>query len=144
MGFWGPRPFENDIAADFSYDLESSSDWLIIEQVLGEAAGSSRPSDIDEDCMAYAACEVVAMAIGHPTQDYSWTHAARAFVARMPTPTSELVALAQATIDLICCDGSNLFELWDETDATAWSRAVSEVADALRSVPGGSLASPAQ
>jgi hypothetical protein len=113
MGAWSAEPFGNDTAADWAYDLEDHVDWGVVSEALHVAADSDPSSlDADDAAVAVAAAEVVARGLGR-IETPAFSEHVEAFVARVPAPTSEIVALAHSALSIAASDAGELAELWE-------------------------------
>jgi hypothetical protein len=113
MGAWGEGSFENDDAADWVYELEQMEGMEGVAAVL-EKAGEGGYLESPDACIALAAAEAVAAALGEPSATLppevaAWAEGHRDSVDR------ELAVLALTVVDRIGAD-SELKELWEETD----------------------------
>ncbi len=122
MGAWGHRPFDNDDAADWVWELESAEDDRVLEATLRVVAHASADAYVesDEAARAVAAAELVAAALdgdrgeliaGGPYAEgaLAWTEKNGGRVR------GELVPLA-----LRARDESEARDLWDEAGADEW------------------------
>ena len=124
MGAWGPGPFENDDACDWSYQLLDGGGVEVLSSTLDVAPGTTAP-EADE---AVAAIAVVVASQG-VSVDLSpdvagWLNAAdrHAFVLLAPR--------AITAIDALLAD-SELAELWGESGDSIWQDQLREWRDAL-------------
>ena len=70
MGTWGPGPFENDAAAAFLDELQSSPSRFVAKALGGIVeTAPGQPIDVDAGGAGWAACELVALAFGHGDSD---------------------------------------------------------------------------
>lgn len=62
MSFWGPRPYENDDAADWLSELENDPCLELVQEALLEVVDAADVGyvEIPECCIAVAAAEVLA------------------------------------------------------------------------------------
>lgn len=122
MGTWSGQPFGNDLAADWSFELNDTNDWLIVRSAL--RAADRAPGDLhaDDALIGIAAAEVVAHGLGHPTQSDAYTDSASAFVQRAGQPDTELVTLARQAL-MASTASSELRELWNGKDLEEWEQA---------------------
>jgi len=133
MGAWSAEPFGNDSALDWAFELEGSSDWDVVADALTEAANTDGRMDSDVATAAIAAAEVVARGLGRPTQDEDAPEDVLEFVARVATPTPELVELAMLGLNAASGPDSELSLLWNEDgEQSEWSQANARIATALR------------
>ncbi|WP_058624887.1 DUF4259 domain-containing protein [Microbacterium testaceum] len=111
MGTWSARPFGNDSAADWAYELDEASDWGVVSDALRVAA-EAVPSDLDSDdaVTAIAAAEVVARGLGRVPESAG---SVDAFVARVSAPPPEMVALAVSALAVAASAEGELADLWE-------------------------------
>ena len=123
MGAWSHESFGNDTAADWSYGLAECKDMAYIEAALDAVLSESDYLDSDIGSEAVAAIEVIAKMLGKGTQADAYTESADIWVAAIKeTPSADLRAKAARAIDRITGDGSELAELWRDSDDTdRWS-----------------------
>ena len=129
MGAWGPGSFENDSACDWLSDFLAGED----DQPLYAALDAALEGE-DEDLelgntwageQALAAAEVVAALIGRPAANappelLGWARQAEG------EQDPELAGLAARAVRRVR-DGSELRELWQEGDDTAWLAVVDDL-----------------
>lgn len=119
MGTWSCEPFGNDTACDWAYDLEEGPrDFSFVEATLKRAA-DSEPSDLDADAAdeAMAAAETVAKALGRGTRTDAYTERVDRWVAALTVrPDASLIATARQALERIVSPGSELRELWEDSD----------------------------
>lgn len=131
MGAWGFRPFENDDACDWLYELEKSSDISVISAAFHHIINNASDYLEAPDCAnAIAAAEITAALRGHPLM--SLPDNAREWVeAHHLLDASNLVPSALAAIQRIRTD-SELKELWDESDeAPEWYKTLDDLNNRL-------------
>ena len=112
MGAWDVGQFSNDTALDFADEIKTFAE---VRKVLEDDSKFAPDLDADEACIALAACEMLATAIGRPPED----------LPDMTTFDAEEVtsALLQTAVGLIAHIRSNseLADLWAEADENdAW------------------------
>jgi len=130
MGAWDAKPFGNDSAADWAWELDESSDWSLVSETLDLALSGSY-IDEDDATLSIAAAEVVAHGLGKPIQSDAYTESVAKFVARVPAPTRELVEKARDALAAATGPQSGLTELWSESGEADWSQANAELLAAL-------------
>ena len=133
MGAWGVLAFDNDTANDWAYELESSRDLSLIDSALArvEASGNNY-LDADAASEALAACEVLARLKGKPGYSNAYTEKVDAWVENHAgEPPTALVARAEAVIDRILGENSELRDLWADSDIDAWKRSVDDLRQRL-------------
>lgn len=72
MGAWGTGNFENDDALDWVDDLEECEDASAVRSALTTVTGWPAAEQLEsiDCCVALAAAEMVAAALGHPSVDF--------------------------------------------------------------------------
>ena len=115
MGSWGTGPFHNDDAADFAADLDDLDGpgrAAAIHDALSEAAEENVYLDASVGAIAIAAAALVATPRpgGDPVDP--------TYGPKQPVPTlpGNLDTLAIQALDRVLADGSELREVWDESD----------------------------
>lgn len=132
MGAWSAEPFGNDMAGDWSWELDDANSWDAVAAVF-DAYLSADDSDEETGWIIVAAAETVAHGLGRPTQDDEYTESVAAYVARVGSPPDELVIRARTALDKVSAEGSLLAELWADSDETdAWRSAIAAIERALR------------
>jgi hypothetical protein len=129
MGAWGVLAFDNDTANDWAYDLEDVDDLSLAEGAFDqvEQAGGEY-LDADAACEALAACEVVARLEGRPGYTNTYTEKVDQWVEAHPmVPPVEVVTRANAVIDRILGENSELRELWQDAGEEEWLQAVADL-----------------
>jgi hypothetical protein len=134
MGAWGTGPFDNDTACDWSYGLEESTDFSLIEEtlskVLSVGAGELEASDAEE---ALAALETLAKLLGRGGQKDSYTEAVDKWVKGIKIkPSSELLQKGLATLERIQSPPSELLELWEEDKE--WKESLADLKKRLQEI----------
>lgn len=127
MGAWSGEPFGNDIAADWSWELDDATDWDVVRGALINTI-DQEPGELDADSatIAIAAAEVVAHGLGHPTQTDAYTESVEQFVERVhPVPPS-LRQLAVDALSVATHSDGELATLWAD-DSAGWANHVSEL-----------------
>lgn len=134
MGAWGHQAFDNDMANDWAYGLEETDDLSLVESAFAELEQGADDEGLDSDlaCNALAACEVLARLRGKPGYD-AYTEKVDDWVKAHPiVPPPALIATANAAIDRVLADDSELRELWDESDeGDVWRKSVEELRSRL-------------
>lgn len=127
MGAWGTGVYDNDDAADWSADL--ASDGLSAIQVALAGVAEAGYIEAPDGAMAIAAADVVARLQSGGGERSSYCAEVVSWVDQNPLrPTAELVATARAAIGWVRGDGSELAELWAESDELdAWHAILDEV-----------------
>ncbi|MGW7088448.1 DUF4259 domain-containing protein [Streptomyces sp. NPDC054871] len=130
MGTWDFGPFDNDTAADFCGDLDDApaEDRLgLVHAALDDAVGDGGALDADVAETAVAAAALVAAQCpgGEPVDP----------VYGPEQPIPDLLSLrepARQALGRVVSDGSELLELWDESDGQPWRRSVEALRRVLR------------
>lgn len=135
MGTWSCESFGNDSACDWAYDLEEGPrDFSFVEKTLSRAMAQD-PADIDADTAveAIAAAETLAKALGRGTRTDAYTERVDRWVAALTVrPDESLIATARHALSKIVAPGSELRELWEESDEfEEWQSAVRRLRSAL-------------
>jgi Domain of unknown function (DUF4259) len=134
MGAWSHEPFGNDAACDWAYGLDDVGDLSLIEAALAavieDDADFLEASTAEE---AIAAAETLAHVLGRGTQKDAYTEKAMAWAKALgETPSPALRNKARQALQRILADGSELRDLWQESDAFAeWERSVRALQSAL-------------
>lgn len=134
MGAWSHEPFGNDVACDWVYGLEESTDLSYIQRTLEQAlAGEEGYLEADEGQEAVAALEVLGKLHGRSTQSDSYTEVVDDWVEQNPQEVPEsLMALALRVFGVLTSDDSELMELWAADPA--WKNNLDEIRDNLTSL----------
>lgn len=124
MGAWGPGPFENDDACDWSYQLLDGGGVEIISSALDVEPGAEAP----EAAEAVAAIALVVasrgLSVDLSADVAGWLEAAD----RQAVLT--LAPRAVTAIDALLTD-SELAELWGESGESIWEDQLREWREAL-------------
>lgn len=134
MGAWGVLAFDNDDANDWAYDLEQADDLALVESAFAAVEEAEDYLEATDASNALAACEVLARLNGKPGYTNPYTEKVDAWVAAHPlTPPAGLLKRADAAIDRILGENSELKDLWSESDENAnWVASVEELRRRLR------------
>lgn len=114
MGAWDNGNFGNDDAMDFVFDATSKE--AISDAILAiSKAPQGEYLDSTDCCIALAAIEYIAAALGNPSADFP--EEAKEWVSENKSALSETGMISQANnaIDKIKTN-SELKEFWEETD----------------------------
>lgn len=138
MGAWGEGAFDNDIAADWSWEFENAdlaAGLRLITNALSAATQADAAAaylDADDGTRAVAAAELVASVNGQPIAESSYNQTARQWITRVhPTSDPSLTNLARQAVSGVTTENSELAQLWDETGSSAWRSTMSELLDKL-------------
>jgi hypothetical protein len=134
MGAWGALAFDNDQACDWAAGLADVDDLSLVEAAFAAVENADDGYvDAHEACDALAACEVLARLRGHPGYENAYTRDVDAWVAsHRIAPLSAILTRAEAVIDRVLAEDSELRELWDEGDGTEWRQAAADLRRRLR------------
>lgn len=130
MGTWSVDAFGNDDAADWAYGLEEAENLEPIEEALNAVLDvGDAYLEAPEGAVALAAVEVLARLAGNPGEKTPYTEAVDKWVeSTTAKPTAALMVKAQAAINRILAENSELNELWKDTDDyDAWLASVSDL-----------------
>ena len=117
IGAWGVLAFDDDDGNDWEYGLEEADDLSVIESAFDTEGGAEDYLEAPEASNALAACEVLARLSGKPGNKSSYTQKADEWVAAHPqTLSAVLLNRANAVIDRILGENSELKELWADSD----------------------------
>jgi len=133
-GAWDMGPFDNDDALDWVYELESSSDLLVVRAALNAVANEDSYIESSTGSAAVAAAEVVAALLGEahpqlPPEVMSWVD------GRSLSKGSELVELARKAIAGVQdSTKSELAQLWSESPEllAEWQSGLSDLDQRLQ------------
>jgi hypothetical protein len=134
MGAWSADAFGNDTACDWSHGLEKVDDLRFVQQAF-EAVLDADEEYLDADAAseALAACEVIARLKGNWGVRNPYTETVDQWVASHKIkPPEDLIQTALAVIDRVRAPQSELLELWEEGDPSAWHAAVDELRERVR------------
>ncbi|MBL8797030.1 MAG: DUF4259 domain-containing protein [Planctomycetia bacterium] len=134
MGAWGVRAFDNDTANDWAYGLDEVRDLSLVEAAFAalEAVGADFLEQ-DVGAHALAACEVLARLLGNPGYQDAYTEKVDQWVAAHPLkPSPKLLARAEAALDRVLGNESELREEWQDVGEDEWRQAVEELRQRLR------------
>jgi hypothetical protein len=133
MGTWAEDAFDNDDAADWSWQFDGAdeaSGLRLIEDALKQAAeaGAARYLEIDVEARAIAAAALVAHLAGQPLRETPYNEDALGWAARVsPHVRPALVGLARQAVARVTGPESELAELWDEAESS-WRTSMTELA----------------
>jgi hypothetical protein len=132
MGAWGSGPFENDAAVDFLSEFEVAPVRVIKKLLRGLAELPDGESlDVDDGWAGWAACELVALALGR-VGERAVPRPILALAARIG-PKEELRNLAAHTLPRIAArETSEVAGLWHEgADGARFDALMAELRDRL-------------
>jgi hypothetical protein len=118
MGAWSHEPFGNDTANDWAYGLEDAQDLSLIEAAF-DAVNSNDGEYLDASVAeeAVAAAETLAHLLGRGAQMDSYTEKVQRWAKSVSArPNPALKNKARQALQRVLADGSELRELWEETE----------------------------
>lgn len=127
MGTWAVDAFGNDDAADWLRELQEADDLgPVVEAIQAVTSVGEDELEAPESAVALAAIEVLARLGGSTGERDAHTEAIDKWMERTrAVPTPEILASAEAAIDRILGEDSELRELWEDSDDyEAWVRSV--------------------
>lgn len=117
MGTWALHSFGNDDAGDLVGDLVEGTDLSPVEEAIERVQNTSGYLEAPEAQQGVAACEVVALVLGHSSAASQAEEELTAWVARVkPSLGAGVVSQAVQVIDRVLAPDSELRELWEESD----------------------------
>jgi hypothetical protein len=134
MGAWGVLAFDNDDANDWAHGLDEAEDLSLVESAFQAVEDAGEYLEAPDASNALAACEVLARLNGKPGYKNSYTEKVDQWVAAHPLSASPaLLKQADAVIDRILDENSELKELWSDSDEyETWFKSVQELRQRLR------------
>jgi hypothetical protein len=117
MGTWALHSFGNDDAGDLVGDLVEGNDLSPVQEALDRVQSTAGYLEAPEAQQGIAACEVVALVLGHSSAASQAEEELTAWVARIkPSVDAGVVSQAVQVVDRVLAPGSELRELWEESD----------------------------
>jgi ankyrin repeat protein len=113
MGAWNTKPFGNDTACDWLYQLVSATDFTVLESAINRVLRSETPEDSDACEKAIAAAAVVAASRRNPIRGLP-SEAKQWLKEHGLVASNSLVGTAVRAVGLIK-ERSELRELWWES-----------------------------
>jgi hypothetical protein len=134
MGAWGVLAFDNDDANDWAYGLEETDDLSLVGSAFDTVEQAEDYLEAPDASNALAACEVLARLNGNPGYTNAYTEKVDEWVAAHPqTPPAALLERADAVIDRILGENSELKDLWADTDHNGnWLASVEDLRRRMR------------
>jgi hypothetical protein len=121
MGTWSTHAFGNDEAADFAIELSESRDLKLIESALENVIAAEEYLEAPEADRGIAAAAALALANGQQIPGDPDEAITTWLNSQSAEPSASLLTKAQAAIDRVLADNSELAELWAESDEyEAW------------------------
>jgi hypothetical protein len=117
MGTWAIDSFGNDDAADWLCDLTEQGDLGFVLETIARVLATDGYLEAPEAARALAAIEVVAAAMGRPTESAQGQGDLMAWITKVkPVVDPLLISKATQAIDRILAPESELRELWEEVE----------------------------
>lgn len=117
MGTWDLDSFANDDASDFVDDLVEGTGLGPVREAMERVQSTTGYLEASEAQQGLAACEVVALVLGHASEASEEEEELITWVARVkPTVNAALIAEAVQVVDRVLAPDSELRELWEESD----------------------------
>ena len=117
MGTWAIDSFGNDDAADWLCDLTEQGDLGFVLETIARVLATDGYLEAPEAARALAAIEVVAAAMGRPTESAHGEGDLMAWITKVkPVVDPLLISKATQAIDRILAPESELRELWEEVE----------------------------
>lgn len=136
MGAWGHGPFEDDGALDFVWEIEEAENP---KEVITEALDSAVESDYletDEANAVIVSAAYIDSAVNgtkYTTDKMSEPYEVDSFPTRFPDlDLSDLKSKAVTALEKVIAEGSELKELWDESEEPAWQQGIEDMIKRLR------------
>ena len=131
MGAWGHRPFEDDAALDFVWDIEEAENPKdIITEALTNAV-EAEYLEYDEANAAIVSAAYIDSAVNgtkYTTPEMSEPYEVDTFSTRFPElDLSDLKIKAVAALEKVIGEDSELKELWEESEEPAWQQGIEEM-----------------
>lgn len=134
MGAWAEDTFGNDTACDWVGSFLDDPGLPAVKSAIDTVLESDDYLDSDEACDCLAACEVLARLQGKWGLRNSYSEDLDAWIEANPQPVpDDLKAAADAAIERILGEDSELPELWDEEGRNeAWHSAIDDLRARIR------------
>ena len=117
MGTWALHSFGNDDAGDLVGDLVEATNLSPVQEAIERVQNTAGYLEAPEAQQGIAACEVVALVLGHPSAASQAEEELTAWVARVkPSLGAGVVSQAVQVVDRVLAPDSELRELWEESD----------------------------
>lgn len=131
MGAWGHGPFEDDAALDFVWDIEEAENPKdIIIEALSRAV-EAEYLEADEANAAIVSAAYIDSAVNgtkYTTPKMSEPYEVDTFPTRFPElDLSDVKSKAIAALEKVIGEGSELKELWEESEEPAWQNGIEEM-----------------
>ncbi|MBD8898986.1 DUF4259 domain-containing protein [Rhodanobacter sp. DHG33] len=117
MGTWALHSFANDDAGDLIGNLVEGADLSPVKDAIERVQDTAGYLEAPEAQQGIAACEVVALVLGHASAASQSEEELTAWVTRVkPCVDVAVVTQAVQVIDRVLAPDSELRELWEESD----------------------------
>ncbi len=136
MGLWGVDPFDNDTACDWASDLHRADGLKTVCAAIDAVLASAGP-ELDSTLAweALAACEVIARLKGNWGEQNAYTRDTDDWVKAHPiTPGEDLIERANAAIDRVVAEDSELYDNWEGDED--WLDSVASLRRRVSAAPG--------
>jgi len=122
VGTWALHSFANDDASDLIGDLVDGTGLSPVQEAIERVQSTDGYLEAPEAQQGIAACEVVALVLGHASTASQAEEELTAWVARVkPSVDAVIVSRAVQVVDRVLAPDSELRELWEESDEfNAW------------------------
>ncbi|MFK3775164.1 DUF4259 domain-containing protein [Pseudomonas sp. NPDC089406] len=132
MGTWSIHAFGNDEASDFAAELSEVGDFELIQSALEDVIAADEYLEAPEADRGVAAAAVLALLNGQEVPGDT-DEAVTDWVKRqLAKPSSVMLSQAQAVIDRVLSEHSELAELWSESDEyEAWQKGLRHIQASL-------------
>lgn len=140
MGTWAIGPFGNDFAQDWAEDLQESKDLYFIEDTLNNVLQAETTEYLEAPFGAEALAAVETWARlqgkgGAQDEDSAavdeWVGAVQ---AKLGKPRADIADKARRVLSLVLSDGSELREMWQDSEHYAqWHASVADLQRRLSS-----------
>src|SRR5690348_617756 len=117
MGTWALHSFANDDAGDLVGGIVEGTDLARVREAIERVQSTAGYLEAPEAQRGIAACEVIALVLGHTSNASQAEDELTTWVARVkPTADAALVSHSVQVIDRVLAPDSELHELWEESD----------------------------
>jgi hypothetical protein len=134
MGAWAEDTFGNDTACDWVGIFLNAPCLPAVKLAVEAVIESDNYLDSDEACDCLAACEVIARLQGRWGVRNSYSEELDKWIEANPTSIpDDIKAAADAAIERILGEDSELLELWDDGGSNEkWHRAIDDLRERIR------------
>lgn len=117
MGTWALHSFGNDDAGELVGDLVEGTDLVPVLEAIQRVQSTSGYLEAPEAQQGLAACEILALALGHPSAASQAEEELTAWITRVkPSVDAAVVSQAVQVVDRVLAPNSELRQLWEESD----------------------------